>query len=130
VPAKVEGLHAFSVSPVGIGNWAALWFYTNPESDVVKYRLYRSTTSGFVPDNQNLLMSLDVQQTFRHTTPHGFRTVDRQLREYDRQVITDETVAPETTYYYRVCAVDKAGQQGDFSEEASVTTKPPGKEQK
>jgi hypothetical protein len=128
LPVKVEGLHAFSVSPVGTSNLSALWFYTNPESDIVQYRIHRGTLPGFKPDDKNLLMTLDALQTFRHVTPHGFKTVDRQLREYDRQVVADETVSPGTTYYYRVCGVDKAGQPGTFSEEASVTTKTAGKE--
>ena len=34
----------------------------------------------------------------------------------------DETVGPETTYYYKVCAVDAAGQKGAFSNEATVRT--------
>ncbi len=130
LPVKVEGLHAFSVSPVGTSNLSALWFYTNPESDIVQYRIHRGTLPGFKPDDKNLLMTLDALQTFRHVTPHGFKTVDRQLREYDRQVVADETVSPGTTYYYRVCGVDKAGQPGTFSEEASVTTKIAGKEPK
>jgi hypothetical protein len=123
-PVQVRGLHAFSVSPVGQNHFAGLWFYTNPESDVVQYRIHRHTRAGFKPEDENLLMSLDVRQTFRHITPHGFKTVDRQLREYDRQVVADESTAPGTTYFYRVCAVDAAGQRGAFSEEASVKTKP------
>ena len=76
------------------------------------------------PTQENLLTTLDARQIFRHITPHEFKTVDRQLREYDRQVVADETAAHGTTYYYRVCAVDEAGQRGEFSEESSVKTKP------
>jgi hypothetical protein len=124
IPLKVEGLHAFSVSPVGEYNFVGLWFYTNPESDVSQYRIHRGTQPGFKPDAKSLLTTFDARQTFRHITPHAFKTVDRQLREYDRQVVTDETAAPGTTYYYRICAVDEAGQLGEFSEESSVKTKP------
>lgn len=35
----------------------------------------------------------------------------------------DETVDATTACYYRVCAVDTAGQRGAFSQEATVTTK-------
>ena len=93
IPVKVEGLHAFSVSPVGENNFVGLWFYTNPESDVVQYRIHRDAQAGFKPGDKNLLMTLDARQTFRHITPHGFKTVERQLREYDRQVMTDESAA-------------------------------------
>ena len=35
----------------------------------------------------------------------------------------DKTVEPGNTYYYKICAVDAAGQKGAFSEETSVATK-------
>jgi len=35
----------------------------------------------------------------------------------------DNAVQPATAYYYRVCAVDTAGQRGPFSLEAAVRTK-------
>jgi hypothetical protein len=35
----------------------------------------------------------------------------------------DETVQSASTYYYRVCAVDNAGQRGECSAVASVRTK-------
>ncbi len=35
----------------------------------------------------------------------------------------DDTVEPFSEYYYRVCAIDAAGQKGPFSDEAAVTTK-------
>jgi chitodextrinase len=42
----------------------------------------------------------------------------------DHLKFQDDTVQPGTTYYYRVRAVDTAGQRGPFSLEASVRTKP------
>jgi hypothetical protein len=37
----------------------------------------------------------------------------------------DEMAQPRTTYYYRVCAVDDAGQKGPFSQEAFMRMKDP-----
>lgn len=48
---------------------------------------------------------------------------ERRLCEYDHQMYGDKNVQPQTTYYYRVCAVDAAGQRGAFSKETVATTK-------
>ena len=45
------------------------------------------------------------------------------MGQYDHIMYQDETVQRATTYYYRVSAVDAAGQKGPFSLEASVRTK-------
>ena len=45
------------------------------------------------------------------------------MREYDHVMYQDDTVEPYTTYYYRVRAVNAAGQKGPFSDEATVNIK-------
>jgi len=113
-----------NVSPVSPHNYIALWFYTNAEPDVPRYRVHRGTTPAFTPDATNLLTELDATATFTHTTPHGFGTVTRQLREYNRIMYVDQDVRPDTTYYYQVCAVNEPGKVGKCSAENSARTKP------
>ena len=112
LPNKVLGLAATSVSPVSSFNYICLLFYTNVESDVTRYRVYRSETPGFRPDNATLLYDIDARQKFDHVIPHGFATVTRELRDFSMIVYPDESAKPNRRYYYRVCAVDDAGQAG------------------
>ncbi len=121
-PRRVEGLVATLVSPLTEHNYVGLYFYTNVEGDVNRYNLYRSKESGFIPHASNRIAEMDVTAEILHKTPHGFGEATRQLKAYNRQLFVDEEVEPYTTYYYRVAAVDDAGQQGEFSREVSVTT--------
>jgi hypothetical protein len=122
-PARVEGLLATLVSPVTEHNYVGLYFYTNVEEDVNLYNLYRSKEKGFVPNAASLIAELDVRKEILHKTPHGFGEATRMLKAYNRQIFVDEDVEPYTTYYYKVAAIDDAGQQGKFSREVSVTTR-------
>lgn len=63
----------------------------NFESDFAEYEIYRSTTSGFVPNEQNLLA----------------KTVDTLYR--------DNTVQSNTAQYYIIKAVDVNGNRSDNS---------------
>ena len=119
VPAKVQGLHAVHVSPITNDNYLCLFFYSNIESDVVRYQIYRSKKEGFQPVASDLIGEINVSQIIKHTTPHGFNTVQRHLSEFIQQMYADESVEPDTDYYYRVCAVDRGGNQGEFSDEVS-----------
>jgi len=121
-PSRVIGLVATLVSPVTEHNYVGLYFYTNVEEDVNQYNLYRSKEKGFIPEAGNLLAEMDVRKEILHLTPHGFGEATRMLKEYNRQLFVDEELEPYTTYYYKVAAVDDAGQLGEFSREASVTT--------
>ena len=47
------------------------------------------------------------------------------MGDYDHLMSLDDTVQPDTTYCYRVRAVDVAGQAGPFSLEVAVTTRMP-----
>lgn len=123
-PSKVLGLRGYLVSNVGDNRFAAMWFHSNPETDVNIYRIYRSLKQGFIPNESNYYEDLDVTQVFKHITPHGFKTVYRQLNEYDAQVYTDENVEIGKVYYYRVCAIDKSGLVGEASDEVGVYIEP------
>jgi len=122
-PSEVVGLVATLVSPVTEHNYVGLYFYTSVEEDVNQYNLYRSKETGFTPDAGNRIAEMDVTEEILHKTPHGFGEATRMLKAYNRQIFVDEEVEPYTTYYYRVAAVDDAGQEGKFSREVSVTTR-------
>jgi hypothetical protein len=117
-PGKIHGLHVTHVSPITSDNYLSLFFYSSIEEDVVLYRIYRSKQKGFTPQAGDLLAEIDPSLKIRHTTPHGFNSVERMLSEFTMQMYADETVEANVPYYYRVCAVDRAGQAGGFSEEA------------
>ena len=121
-PNKVLGLVSTLVSPITDHNYVGLYFYTNIENDINKYIIYRSTEKGFVPASKYVLAEMDVTQEIEHVTPHGFAKVTRPLKAYNRQLFVDEDIQPFTTYYYKVAAMDDAGQIGDFSREANTTT--------
>jgi len=70
---------------------------SNTEFDILKYRVYRSTTSGFTP-------SVDNRISEPTTTPH-----------------IDYGVTQGTTYYYKVSAVDNAGNESGYSSQVSGT---------
>ena len=60
----------------------------------------------------------------KRSTVYGHVPIDHRAADYDHMMFQDDAVQPDTTYYYRVCAVDAAGRQGPFSWEAAVRTKP------
>ena len=123
-PSPVLGLRGYLVSNVGHNRFAAMWFHSNPESDIKCYRIFKSTKNGFKPEEADSFEDLDVSLVYKHTTPHGFKTVYRHLYEYDAQVYTDENVESGKTYYYKVLAIDKMGKSGLVSDEVSVTIEP------
>jgi hypothetical protein len=67
-------------------------------TEVEEYYVYRSTESGFEPDESNLAGST------------------RGL------LFSDTGLLPNTTYYYRVAAVDVRGNRGPVSDETSAVT--------
>jgi Cadherin-like beta sandwich domain/Bacterial Ig domain len=67
-------------------------------TEVEEYYVYRSTDSGFVPDDSNLAGST------------------RGL------LFSDTGLLPNTTYYYKVAAVDVRGNRGPASAETSAVT--------
>lgn len=121
-PNKVLGLVSTLVSHITDHNYVGLYFYTNIEKDINRYIIYRSTEKGFTPASTDVLAEMDVTQEIEHVTPHGFGKVSRPLKAYNRQLFVDEDIQPFTTYFYKVAAMDDAGQLGPFSREVSTTT--------
>jgi len=73
--------------------------------------VHRGTRPDFQPGLLNLVA--------RPTEP---TCVDRTQLHYGGWI--NNRLEPATTNYYRVCAVDTAGQKRRFSRQAQVTTKP------
>ena len=86
------------------GHLYLLWG-RNMEEDLSHYKLYRSEISGFTPDETTFVA--DILQEPEYVVG---RYVDKGLKEH-------------TPYYYRVCAVNKSGQQSEMSEEFCGITK-------
>ena len=72
----------------------------NPETDLVGYRVYRSTEAGFTPSVEHLLMQVSGP---------GF---------------IDEEIEVGTVYYYRITAIDGGGKESNASEEVSDVALP------
>ncbi len=96
-PAAPTGLIATAVSPSQIDlDWA-----NNTEADMAKYKVYRSTTSGFTPSAGNFVAETTVSN------------------------YSDTGLSASTTYYYKVTAVDTSGNESSPSAQASATTEAP-----
>jgi hypothetical protein len=124
-PLRVEGLSAIFVSPISPQRFVNLLFRTSCESDVRQYEVYRSTTPGFEPDAATRIGVADADGVVKGSPVYGHVPMDHRQGDYDHMMFQDDTVQPSTTYYYRVCATDTAGQRGPFSLEATVRTKAP-----
>lgn len=74
------------------------------EEDFSHYKLYRSERSGFTPDETTFVANIQPEEY------RVGRYVDTELKSH-------------TCYYYRVCAVNRAGQQSPFSREFGAFTK-------
>jgi len=107
VPLQVKGLYIVQVSPSSPDNYINLWFYTNCEPDIHSYEIHRSTQMGFDPGISTRIATLGL---------------DEENRLLNRQMYADRGVKRQTTYYYRICAIDNAGQKGMFSAEAEIMT--------
>jgi hypothetical protein len=124
VPLRVECLRAILVSPISPQNFVNLLFRTSCESDVRQYEIHRSTRAGFEPDASTRIGVADADAVVKGSTVYGHVPRDYRSGDYDHMMFQDDTVQPGTTYYYRVCALDTAGQRGPFSLEAAARTKP------
>ncbi|MBM7573675.1 fibronectin type III domain-containing protein [Aquibacillus albus] len=86
-----------------IGNYGSgvvsLSWEAPSEADVSNYRIYRATSQ---------------EGPF-----HYIRTVNGR----DNVTVTDDTVQPELTYFYRITARDRFNQEGDMSQIAAVSAK-------
>ena len=125
---QVEALHAVLISPLTDHNYVKFLFGTNSESDVKKYEIHRSAKAGFEPNASTRLGAADADAIVAAPVGevHGVLrrpTVEHRAGLYDHMMYADPSVQPSTTYYYRVCALDMAGQRGQCSREASIRTK-------
>ncbi len=101
-PPKVTGV---VVTVIPTGNTLNLTWSPSAAPDLINYKVYRSTTIGFIPSGGNLIASPLTSQYL------------------------DSGLTDDTTYYYRISAVDEVPNEGTYSDEASGTpsdTQPPG----
>ncbi|TWO34671.1 hypothetical protein E1J38_002100 [Seonamhaeicola sediminis] len=114
-PNKVQGVYTAHVSSLAPEDYVNLWFYTNFENDVDKYLIHRSENANFTPSKENLLDELIPSKdsiTFHKTY---------STAELNRQMYADSTAKVNQPYYYKVAAVDNAGNIGDYSDAATIT---------
>jgi hypothetical protein len=123
VPLQVQCLSAILVGQITPQNYINLLFRTNPESDVHRYEVHRSNKAAFEVDGSTRIGMADANGIVKGSTEYGHVPIDHRMGEYDHMMYQDDTVQPSSTYYYRVCAVDDAGQRGPCSAVASVRTK-------
>jgi hypothetical protein len=121
-PNRVERLSAILVTPFGQHEHVNLLFRTNCESDVARYEIHCSATPGFVPTERTRIGQVDADTIIKGSPAYGHTPIDRRVREFDHAMFQDYNVESCSEYYYRVCAVDAAGQKGAFSDEAAITT--------
>jgi fibronectin type 3 domain-containing protein len=95
-PGQVAGLAVTTASSTQLN----LAWTQNTESDLNHYNVYRGTTAGFAV-------------TLGTTTPLATPTANSYQ---------NTSLSPSTTYYYKVSAVDNAGNIGPLSAERSGTT--------
>jgi fibronectin type 3 domain-containing protein len=93
-PGKVTGV---VVTVVAAGNALNLTWTASAAGDFANYKVYRDTTPGFSPSGANLIASPATNQYL------------------------DTNLIDETTYYYRISAVDEVPNEGTYSDEASGT---------
>ncbi|MFH1526738.1 MAG: T9SS type A sorting domain-containing protein, partial [Bacteroidota bacterium] len=75
----------------------ALHWNPNTESDLHKYNIYRGTTSPAVTLIDSVIVSSSADTNY-----------------------IDNNITPDTTYYYRITAVDSSGNESQFSTEVSA----------
>ena len=124
-PRPVECLRAVLVSPMSRFNVVNLLWRTACESDIRRYEVHRTTTPGFQPQAGTRIAVVDADAVLQGGREYGQTPIAYRLREFDHQMYLDKDVQPMTTYFYRVAAVDTAGQIGPFSDEVQITTKGP-----
>ena len=124
-PVAVEGVRPILVSPVTHDNTVNLLFRTSCEPDVTQYEVHRSTASGFVAGTNTLVGVVKSDDVPTRSGGYGESPIQYKNKDYDHAMCEDKSVEPDTQYYYKVCAVDAAGQKGAFSGEVSMHTKVP-----
>jgi hypothetical protein len=92
-PGVPEGLEIQSTQDHIMLTWEG-----NKEEDLQYYAVYRSQQAGFNPD-----------------------TMSSYTYALSDTVLTDNDMSTNTTYYYKVSAIDHAGNESEFSESISTT---------
>ncbi len=87
-----------SFTPVDLTTILVDW-KDNPEEDISHYLVYRSTTSGFIPSEENFVASVSTSS------------------------FLDTNLNKNTRYYYRIFAVDRSGNISEASEELYARVK-------
>ena len=121
-PVAVEGLRAILVSPISSDNFVNLLFRTACEADVTHYEIHRGAQAGFSAGKGTLVGVVKSDDIPPRSGGYGENKLYK-VKEYDHATFADKTVQPSTTYYYKVRAVDAAGQTGAFSKEVLISTK-------
>ncbi len=97
-PAAPTGLTGFNIGTTD--NY--LTWNNNTEPDLAGYNIYRSTISGFDPNQSTLVDSSIIENSY-----------------------LDSGLDYSTTYFYKVTAVDVSSNESDPSNEVSATTQDP-----
>jgi hypothetical protein len=113
-PVAVEGVRAILVSPISKDNFVNLLFRTSCEPDVARYEIYRGT---------QLIGTVNSEDIPPRSGGYGEQRTQYKVKDYDHATYTDKAVEADTTYHYKIRAVDAAGQKGAFSDEVSIRTK-------
>jgi hypothetical protein len=92
-PKAPDSLKARSLNDMIVLSWKP-----NTESDLLHYVVYKSTSSGFIPDSSNRMGQVPKDSSI--------------FRDYD--------FIMGQTYYYRVSAWDLAGHESEYSDELAV----------
>lgn len=122
-PIAIEGLRAIPVSPLARFNFVNLLFRTACESDIVAYEIHRSTQRGFALTGATLLGRVNSTDVIPGSSNYGHTAIDYLVKDFDHAMFADNTVAPDAVYFYRVRAVNAAGQVGAASAEAMARTR-------
>ncbi|MCX6872579.1 MAG: hypothetical protein NTW21_02050 [Verrucomicrobia bacterium] len=122
-PVAVGGVRPILVSPITHDNTVNLLFRTSCEPDVTQYEVHRSTASGFVAGTNTLVGVVKSDDVPPRSGGYGESPIQYKNKDYDHAMCEDKSVEPDTQYYYKVCAVDAAGQNGACSGEVSIRTK-------
>ncbi len=123
-PVAVEGLRVTLVTPVSPDNVVSLLFRTSCEPDVAAYEIHRGTQPGFAAGQDTQIGTVrSDDQAPPNPGAYPISNSRYKIREYDHAIFADKSAAPATANYYKIRAVDTAGQPGAFSEEVVIHTK-------
>ena len=119
----MEGLRAILVSPISNDNFVNLLFRTSCEPDVTRYEIHRGSRPGFAADKGTLVGVVNSDDIPPRSGGYGEQATKYTVKDYDHATFADKAVKPDTTYYYKVRAVDTSGEAGPFSDEVSIRSK-------